>query len=137
MKNNIKNSGDILYTLTGLPKIIEIVANYTEEIMKIPEMPELMKEDFDLLIYEGVMGDLYLGLASHFKCPSVAINSFESTKALNDLVGNPTLDSVVSSFFLHHDGPMTFPYRFFNYFMNRILEILMISAENGVRKTYQ
>lgn len=136
MKDNINNSGNIWHTISGLPKLIDIAFNYTAELLNIPEMPQLMKEDFDLLIYEGQIGDVYLGLAAHFKCPTVAINSFEAQKPLNDLVGNPTFDSLVSSFFMHNEGIMTFPVRVLNYILNRLLLTIMIGPAKKLNEVY-
>lgn len=116
----VDNSGDIWYSIKGMQTLLDIGVEYVKAILEMPEMVDLMNEEFDLLIYEGAFADIFLGLAAHFKCPTVIINSFEPIKTFNDLVGNPSPESYVPSIFIGYKGSMTFPRRVLSFLANLV-----------------
>lgn len=111
--------------------------DYTRNLLNMPEISEIMKEEFDMVMFEGMMGDPFLGFASHFKCPSVAILSFESQKQFNDLVGNPTYESFVPSLPLGIKGRMTFLERALSYFTNFYSFVLSGIYEPMMHEIYE
>lgn len=124
VKEFIKNAGSPLYTIITLPKMFDLGLGYVREIFKIPEFQKVWtEEEFDLLLIEGIFGDPFLGFAAHFKCPSVVLNSFEPQMPFNDLVGNSTPFSYVSSIFYGGKFPISFKDRFLNFLAHLALPI--------------
>lgn len=96
--------------------------NFGNETLQSSEIHKLMREEqFDLLITGFLFTDFSLGLADHFKCPSIVFShNGGSFWMLNQMVGNPTSVSAVPSFLV--GGQMTS-------FIDRLKNFLMIGFE--------
>lgn len=128
----------MIYTFKMMPRMWSFFFEYSLQVFNIPQLPELMKEEFDLLIVEAMLGDIHLGFSAHFNCPAIAVFSMESTKLLNDNMGNPTYDSFVPSQILGFKGQMTFPQRVANYLSSRLVMFLAnIMFGEKVRDIYE
>ena len=78
---------EISNMLGTFSKIIFDIGNQT---LQSNEVRSLMKnEKFDLLILGYFMNDFVLGLADHFKCPSIVYFSGHLIPTLSRMVGNP------------------------------------------------
>lgn len=109
----------------SINRLWALLLDYIRNLLNMPEISELMNEKFDMVMFEGMLGDPFLGFAAHFKCPSVAIQSFESQKQFNDMFGNPTYFSFVPSLVMGIKGRMTFIERVLNYLTNIYSLLLM------------
>lgn len=70
-------------------KFIPIAKNIFRNMMDMPELKKLMNEEkFDLVII-GRSTNYLLGVAEHFKCPTIVLGISHQMIALNILVGNP------------------------------------------------
>lgn len=138
MRDYVKYSGDPLYTLQSMPKLVFMGNEYSREIFKIKEFQKVWnEEEFDLVLVEGIFGEPFYGFAAHFKCPLVVLNSFEPLGPLNKLVGNPTPFSYVSSIILGLKFPMSFIDRVKNYLAHFFLEITFDIIEKDMRNIYK
>lgn len=133
----LKNSGDMMYTLTSMHRMWSIALEYTVRLFDVPDLPKLMEEEFDLLIYEAMIGDIYLGFAAHFKCPAVAVFSMESSKPLNSNLGNPTFDSFVPSSIVGFKGRMTFLQRTASFLGTQFMMFLAQVMMGDIYKAYE
>jgi len=69
---------------------MSMLQNFGNNTLHAPEMKNLMKnEKFDLVIVGYLMNEYFLGLADHFKCPSIVFFPAFSLSALDKMVGNP------------------------------------------------
>lgn len=85
--------------------------------LESPEIEQLKRDgQFDLVVFGAFFNDFQLGLAAHFKCPSVIISGTPAFKYLRDLVGAPSSVSYVR-FQMMSDSTsiMTFKDRMKNY----------------------
>ncbi|CRK94520.1 CLUMA_CG008025, isoform A [Clunio marinus] len=72
------------------PKLSELVFRLGNDTLQMPEMKNLMKEEtFDLVIVGYFMNDFMLGLADHFKCPSILFSPAMAFNTMNRALGNP------------------------------------------------
>lgn len=97
-------SVSMLQMMSNMPQLI---FNFGNETLQSNEVRKLMREEqFDLLIIGFFFTDFGLGLADHFKCPSIVFShGGGSFWTLNQMVGNPTSVSAVPSTFI--GGEMT------------------------------
>ena len=77
---------EISNMLGTFSKIIFDIGNQT---LQSKEVRSLMNEQFDLVILGYFMNDFALGLADHFKCPSIVYFSGHLIPTLSRTVGNP------------------------------------------------
>lgn len=113
-------SVSFLHMIKMMPQLL---FHFGNETLQSSEVRQLMKEEkFDLLITGFFFTDFGLGLADHFKCPSIVFGS-GSFWTLNKMVGNPMSVSAVPHMML--GGQMTsFINRVKNVFAN-FFEMLM------------
>lgn len=107
--------------LAVFPKLISSTTGLTSHLLDCPELAELKKEKFDLVVFGWFLNDFQIGLASDFKAPSVIISSVPNVKVTRDYVGNPSEMSSVPALHLNSKGPMTF--------MQRVKNVLIYSIE--------
>ncbi|KAG4079910.1 hypothetical protein HA402_015041 [Bradysia odoriphaga] len=89
-----------------MSKMPELIFNSGNDTLQSYEVRKLMREEqFDLVIVGFFFTDFGLGLADHFKCPSIVFSHAGSFWTLNKMVGNPLSVSAVPSKFVH--GEMT------------------------------
>lgn len=92
-----------------------------------PEFKTVMAEEqFDLVIFEGMMGDAFIGLGAHFKCPTIVFNSFAPMGNINKFIGNSEHLSFVVNPMLTNSGfgPMNFLQRVMNVVMYYVLDFV-------------
>lgn len=139
MRDYITYSGDSLFFAKTLPKLMSMGLDYTREIFNIPGFRKILnEEEFDLVLVEGIFGDPLFGLGAHFQCPIVVMNSFEPQKPLNDLVGNPSPFSYVSSIFAGLKFPMSFLNRVQNFLAHLLIPVTFeLFADSDMNDIYR
>lgn len=77
--------------LDVIPKARNLLLGLSNDTMKMPEMQRIMKEEkFDLVIVGYFFTtEVMLGVADHFKCPSVLFSPAGAFSILNQAIGNP------------------------------------------------
>lgn len=74
-----------------LPKLLSLMQRLQNDTMQLKEMKKLMKEEsFDLVIV-GFFAhtEIMLGVADHFKCPSILFSPAGTFSVINQAMGNP------------------------------------------------
>lgn len=89
----------------------------------------LKNETFDLLVIGWIMNDYALGLAGHFKCPSVVISPNVNMYTMRKFTGNPSSASTIPAVFVNYATPMTFFHRLQNVGLY-LLEFVLLEAMN-------
>ncbi|XP_031616834.1 UDP-glucuronosyltransferase 2B33-like [Contarinia nasturtii] len=100
--NNVTKND--LNVFKGLPKILQITFQRSNLLMKHEAIQNLIKSDqhFDLFILDYNINDMMLGLAGHFRIPSVILSTSPPMKMLRDMIGNPA--AISSAPIFRHDG---------------------------------
>ena len=125
MKKMMENSGSVLSMLKQFPQMVKLISDNTNHTLNHPKMKKLMAEEsFDLVMIGLFMNDFLLGIADHFKCPSLVITSMGTTGKVQHLIGNPLSVSGVPHMFMEHKGGMSF--------IQRVKNMLMYTAEFGM-----
>ncbi|KAJ6633878.1 UDP-glucosyltransferase 2 [Pseudolycoriella hygida] len=108
-----------------MSKMPQLIFKFGNETLQSKEVRRLMKEEqFDLVIVGFFFTDFGLGLADHFKCPSIVFShGAGSFWTLNRMVGNPTSLSTVPSGFIR--GEMTS-------FINRLKTFFLTGVEVAI-----
>ena len=103
-----------------LIKLMDNLHRVSNDTLQSPWMREMMeKESFDLVITGYSMSEYLLGLADHFKCPSVVFWSGHVISSLTKMVGNPlSPDSVANA--MISKKQMSFMNRVGNFLVNGI-----------------
>jgi len=78
-------------SIVKLARIVPSLAcNLGNDTLQSPQLRKLMnEEEFDLLILGFFMNEFMLGLADHFKCPSIVFTPAAAFGMLNQMIGNP------------------------------------------------
>lgn len=72
------------------PRMTSLIYRLGNDTLQMKEMKKLMKEEkFDLLIVGFFMTEFVLGIADHFKCPSILFSPAGAFSVMNQAVGNP------------------------------------------------
>lgn len=72
------------------PKLTGLIYKLGNETLQMKEMKKLMKEEkFDLVIVGYFLTEFMLGLADHFKCPSILFSPAQTFTVINQALGNP------------------------------------------------
>lgn len=72
------------------PKLTSVIYRVGNETLQMPEMKKLMKEEkFDLVIVGYFLTEFMLGVADHFKCPSILFSPGPTFTVINQALGNP------------------------------------------------
>lgn len=99
---------------------------------------EQLKRDskFDLVIFDYLNNDYYVGIAAHFQCPSVVISNNANNMPTRNLVGNPTAAAFLKS--QHVEGPlkMTFWQRVQNHWSLGIEQIFLAGLDYFYSQQY-
>ena len=116
-----------------MPKLLKLITNMGNNTINMPEVQLMMKNDkFDLIIVGFFMNNHLLGLAEHFKCPSIMISSIGPMAITNKLFGNPAAVSGTNHMSLQSQD-LNFIGRVKN-FLIHIPELLMIEYMNHIQK---
>lgn len=72
--------------------LISMMTNRSDDVMSHQRFQQFLQsgQKFDLVVFGWFMNDYMLGVAGHFRCPSVIISTIPALKSLRDYVGNPT-----------------------------------------------
>lgn len=98
--NDTKTAPPAQSTAWGLPGIsfLSHLADRSRLAVKHEKMQALLNdsnEKFDLFVLGWVANDFHLGLAGHYRVPSVVLTTLTPLKSLRDFVGNPATISTV------------------------------------------
>lgn len=117
------------YLLFDIPDFVESVLKRSNHTLQSQKMQKLLvSQSFDLVIFGWMANDFELGVAAHFKCPSIVLGTMQAVKPLRDLVGNPSDLTHISSVYLGYVGhSMTFFQRVKNSAVS-LLEHISLSA---------
>lgn len=119
MVKDPKSKG-IFYAFKSVTSLIYKLGNDT---LQMKEMRKLMdEEDFDLVVVGYFHTEFMLGVADHFKCPSILFTPVSTTGLINQMMGNPLEVSAVPHFLLGSTN-MNFINRVKNFIMSG-LELL-------------
>lgn len=88
LNNETKNDNN---QLKRIPKTMQMIIRRSSYIVKHEKVQNLLKsgQTFDLFILGYNLNDFMLGLAGHFRVPSVIISTIPAMKPLRDMIGNP------------------------------------------------
>lgn len=72
------------------PRLTSLIYRLGNETLQMKEMRKLMNEEqFDLVIVGFFLNEFMLGVADHFKCPSILFSPTGAFSVLNKAIGNP------------------------------------------------
>lgn len=110
---------------SGIKRALELSSRIANETFQLTEVKQLMDEEtFDLVIVgHFLLTETMLGLADHFKCPSIVFSPAGVIVLLNQMTGNPLAVDGASHLMLH-DKQMNFLARVKTFFVTG-LEIVM------------
>lgn len=96
---------------------VKFILSVGNETLNSPAFRKLMEtEQFDLLIIGYFFNDFYIGIADHFKCPSIVFFSGSFFPTLLNLVGNPLVPEAVQHPMIN-GRELTFLMRVLNYML--------------------
>ncbi|KAL7041127.1 hypothetical protein ACKWTF_000661 [Chironomus riparius] len=95
------------------------------ETLQSKEVRGLMNEQFDLVITGYFLNDFLLGLADHFKCPSIVFFSASFVSPINLMVGNPLSPEGAPHIFSQSNELSTLTQRVKNFLMNIIDRVII------------
>ena len=103
-------------------KLVSIASKATykigNETLHSERMRQLMdNETFDLVVIGYFFNEFLLGLADHFKCPSILLFSGSFYSTLNRIIGNPLLPEAIPHPVIN-GNKLTFLMRVFNLLLN-------------------
>lgn len=125
MSKKFTSGANVFKFLIELMNSMHRVSN---ETLQSPWMKEMMDtESFDLVITGYSMSEYLLGLADHFKCPSVVFWSGHIISSLTQMVGNPLSPDAVAN-------PMMSKKEMS--FMDRVKNLLINSFDLFVIRSY-
>lgn len=101
-----KMTGNPISTVIRMQKLS---LKATNDTINHPTFKKIMKDEtFDATIHGYTHNYFQLGLASHFKCPSIVLSSVPIVRTIGDFVGQPSNPEAVPSFVFAIKGKMTF-----------------------------
>lgn len=88
LNNETKNDEN---QLKRFPKTLQMIARRSSEIIRHKVVRNLIEsgQKFDLFILGYNLNDMMLGLAGHFRVPSVILSTIPAMKPIRDFIGNP------------------------------------------------
>lgn len=125
--NKIKNSDRQGSTFSDAISSLKINAQSAYEALEDPVTRLLMNsgQKFDLFILGWTYNDFLLGLAAHFKCPSIVFHTVATTKAIRDFVASPTaVQNNQASAIVHRRTEITFSKRL-SFLWEHVVEFFM------------
>lgn len=104
--------------LARIPTLIKVNSIRSNSVLKTQPIQNLLKSNqkFDLFVLGYNFNHFHLGIAAHFKCPSVVISTVITLKPLLDLIGNPSEISSTLIFPYQRVEKITFSDRFWMFF---------------------
>lgn len=105
-----------------------------------PSIEQLKQNSkFDLVILEYFYNDFNIGIAAHFRCPSILITSHAMFPSLGNMIGNPSAAAFVQSRHVANDDRwkrMTFLQRVMNHLTLAIEQILVAAHDYFYNQAY-
>lgn len=95
------------------------------ETLQSKEVRSLMNEQFDLVVAGYFLNDFLLGLADHFKCPSIVFSSASHVSPTSLMVGNPLSPEGAPHLFSQSNELSTFWQRVKNFLSNTVDRIII------------
>lgn len=72
------------------PRLTSLIYRLGNETLQMKEMRKMMaEEEFDLVIVGFFLTEFMLGLADHFKCPSILFSPAGAFTIMSQAIGNP------------------------------------------------
>ncbi|KAL5282623.1 UGT2A1.2 family protein [Megaselia abdita] len=108
-------------------EILERSNNITKATLENKDVQDLLKskEHFDLMVFDFILNDAFLGVANTFNVPAIAFSSVGENPLLNHLTGVPLLPSFVPHITSIYSSKMTFLQRVHNFLSNLVTYILI------------
>lgn len=101
----VKNKQSEAKVIWRLPQTLISISRRSSDLLKHKKLQEFLQnkdEKFDLVIIGWFVNDFHLGIAGHYRCPSVVLSPQPHLKPLRDLVGNPASVSTVPVMTMGH-----------------------------------
>lgn len=113
--------------LSTVIKFISWACDVTEQTLAHEKVQQLMwsNETFDLFLYEVFVNDGLLGLAQHFKVPTVGFSTLGTTRWVQEYTGSPLPDSYLPHLLLGFSDRMTITQRLINGIANAYEEVML------------
>lgn len=124
MRNSDAQSSTFADALSSL----KINAQSAHEALEDPVTKFLLtsEQKFDLFILGWSYNDFLLGIAAHFKCPSIVFHTVATTKTIRDFVASPTaVQNNQASAIVHRRTEITFLKRV-SFFWEHLVEFFMV-----------
>lgn len=95
-----------------IPLIMKMITRRSNEILQHEIVKQLFNsnQQFDLFVLGYNFNEPLLGIAAHFRCPSVILSPSPAMKALRDFVGNPA--EIATTPIFSRSGETDFPPKF-------------------------
>lgn len=132
VRNKIQNSNKQSSKFSDAIKGIEINTQSAHDALEDPVTKDLLEsgQRFDLFILGWTYNDFLLGIAAHFKCPSIVFHTVASTKTVRDFVGSPAaVQSNYASAIVHGQTEITYLRRIL-FFFEHAIEFAMVHFYN-------
>lgn len=73
------------------PLLLSMMTNRSDTVMSNQRFQQFLHsgQKFDLVVFGWFINDYMLGVAGHFRCPSVIVSTIPAIKSLRDYTGNP------------------------------------------------
>ena len=138
VKKLVEEGANAQKMLGQFPKILKLCGDTANKTLHHPKVKKLMAEEsFDLVMIGYFMNSFLLGLADHFKCPSMIISSMGPTSALDQFTGNPLALAGTPHRMLNFEGPMNFKQRVLNFLMHTVNFALLSYIEYSAKHYYE
>lgn len=134
----ISSGGDTKdFIFNKVPQVAKSLLKISLDAIRHPKITKLKAEEqFDLVAFGWFFNDYQLGLAAHFKCPSVIISTVPAMKIMRDYVGNPSGVSYTPAVFSPYTTNMTFPQRLVNFGLHTLEFVATNAFEYFISEPY-
>ena len=120
-----------------IPRLMSFIFRFGNDTLQMKEMRKLMDEEkFDLVIVGFFMTDFMLGLADHFKCPSILFSPAGPWTKILQAIGNPLGTSGTPHKMANIDK-MNFQGRLKNFLMQMVDYLMLTYTTYRAREVYK
>lgn len=130
VSSKIKNADRQGSTLSDAVSSLKINAQSAHDALEDPVTKFLLAsgQTFDLFILGWTYNDFLLGIAAHFKCPSIVFHTVATTKTIRDFVASPTaIENNQASAIVHRRTEITLRKRL-SFWWEHIVEFFMMEV---------
>ena len=103
--------------------MLNLFAKACQMTYDLPQVKELMKEKFDLVILQIIFNECAAGLVHHFNTTTILFSPLSVPSWISGIFGNPTPVSFVPNLFLNLGERMTFYERAINLLTTTVLTL--------------